>query len=131
MSGKSRRQAVLPLPQEVGDALVAYLKRRPKVEEKNVFLRSIAPYRSLSNSSVVSVVVRRALDRAGVKTFAGRGAHVFRHSQATHLLRTGSSLTVVQALLRHESMDTTLIYAKTDVVMLQEIAQPWIGGGEQ
>ncbi len=116
VSGKSRRQAILPLPQEVGDALVAYLKRRPKVDEENVFLRSVAPYRPFSDSSAISIMVRRALDRAGVKTFAGRGAHVFRHSQATHLLR-------------HKSMDTTMIYAKTDTVMLQEVAQPWIGEG--
>ncbi len=129
VSGKSRRQSVLPLPQEVGDALVAYLKRRPKVDEENVFLRSVAPYRPFSDPGTVSAVARRALDRAGVQTFASRGAHVFRHSQATHLLRTGSSLTVVQSLLRHESMDTTMIYAKTDTVMLQEVAQPWIGEG--
>ena len=128
VSGKSRRQAVLPLPQEVGDALVAYLKCRPKVDEENVFLRSIAPYRPFSGPSAVSTVARKALDRAGVQTFASRGAHMFRHSQATHLLRTGSSLTVIQSLLRHESLNTTMIYAKTDVLMLQEVAQPWIGG---
>ena len=129
VSGKSRRQSVLPLPQEVGDALLAYLKHRPKVDNEKVFLCMNAPYRSLSSSSSVSVVARKALDRAGVQTFAGRGAHVFRHSQATHLLRTGTSLTVIQSLLRHESLDTTMIYAKTDVVMLQEVAQPWIGEG--
>ena len=129
VSGKSRRQTVLPLPQDVGDALIAYLKHRPKVDNEKVFLCMNAPYRSLSNSNVVSVVARKALDRAGVQTFAGCGAHVFRHSQATHLLRTGTSLTVIQSLLRHESMDTTMIYAKTDVVMLQEVAQPWIGEG--
>ena len=129
VSGKSRRQTVLPLPQEVGDALVAYLKRRPKVDNEKVFLCRNAPHRPFSDPSAISTMVRRALDRAGVKTFAGRGAHVFRHSQATHLLRAGSSLTVVQSLLRHKSMDTTMIYAKTDVVMLQEVAQPWIGEG--
>ena len=129
VSGKSRRQTVLPLPQDVGDALIAYLKHRPKVDNEKVFLCMDAPHRPFSGPTTVSAVARRALDRAGVQTFASRGAHVFRHSQATHLLRTGSSLTVVQSLLRHESMDTTMIYAKTDVVMLQEVALPWIGEG--
>ena len=129
VSGKSKRQAALPLPQDVGDALIAYLKHRPKVDNEKLFLCMKAPHRPFSGPATVGAVARRALDRAGVQTFASRGAHVFRYSQATHLLRTGSSLTVVQSLLRHESMDTTMIYAKTDTVMLQEVAQPWIGEG--
>ena len=128
VSGKTRREAVLPLPQDAGDALHAYIARvRPRIDEEKVFLCAQAPWRALADSSIVSSLARRALDRAGVKTFASRGAHVFRHSQATSLLRSGATLDVVQALLRHTSPNTTMIYAKTDAVMLQEVAQPWIG----
>ena len=126
--GKSRRQTALPLPQDVGDALYAYITTaRPKVDEAQVFLRSRAPHRPFARGTVTAIA-RSALDRAGIVTFATRGAHVFRHSQATSLLRSGSSLDVVQALLRHASPNTTMIYAKTDAVMLGEITQPWIGG---
>ena len=129
VSGKSRRQAALPLPQDVGDALHAYIATaRPGVNAEEVFLRARAPYRPFGCSGTVSAIARRALDRAGVTTLAGRGAHVFRHSQATALLRSGATLEVVQSLLRHASPDTTMVYAKTDAVMLQEVAQPWIGG---
>ena len=132
VSGKSRREAVLPLPQDAGDTLHAYIATvRPKVDEEKVFLCAQAPWRALTDSSTVSVVAKRALDRAGVKTFASRGAHVFRHSQATALLRSGATLDVIQALLRHTSPNTTMIYSKTDSVMLQEVAQPWIGGIDQ
>ena len=131
VSGKSRRQTALPLPQDAGDALHAYIATvRPRVDEEKVFLCVNAPCRPFTDSSTVSAVAERALDRVGVKTFAGRGAHAFRHSQATALLRSGATLDFIQSLLRHASPDTTMIYAKTDAVMLQEIAQPWIGGIE-
>ena len=134
VSGKSRRETALPLPQDVGDALHTYITTvRPRLaNEQRVFLRAIAPYRPLSSCpGAVSKVARRALERAQVTTFASRGAHVFRHSQATALLRAGATLDVIQSLLRHDSLNTTMIYAKTDVVMLQEVAQPWIGGMEK
>lgn len=129
VSGKSRHQAALPLPQDAGDALYAYITTaRPNVNAEEVFLRARAPYRPFGCSGTVSAIARRALDRAGVTTLAGRGAHVFRHSQATALLRSGATLEVVQSLLRHASPNTTMVYAKTDAVMLQEVVQPWIGG---
>ena len=132
VSGKSRREAVLPLPQDAGDALHAYIATaRPKVDVDKVFLCTNPPWRGFGASNSVGSVARRALDRAGIKTFAGRGAHVFRHSQATALLRSGATLDAIQSLLRHRSPNTTAIYAKTDAVMLQEVAQPWIGGIEQ
>lgn len=125
--GKGRRVTALPLPQDAGEALYTYIATvRPKTIETHVFLLALAPYRPVS-LSVVEGIARRALDRAGVATPATRGARVFRHSQATNLLRSGASLDMIQSLLRHVSQDTTMIYAKTDMVMLQEIAQPWVG----
>lgn len=127
VSGKGQHVTALPLPQDAGDALYAYISTvRPRTNEAHVFLIAMAPYRPVS-STAITVIARRALDRAGVATPATRGAHVFRHSQATNLLRSGASLDMVQSLLRHVSQDTTMIYAKTDMVMLQEIAQPWVG----
>ena len=132
VSGKSRRQTALPLPQDAGDALHSYIATaRPRVDEEKVFLCVNAPCRPFTDSSTVSAVAERALDRAGVKTFGGRGAHAFRHSQATALLRSGATLDVIQSLLRHASPNTTVIYAKTDAVMLREVARPWIGGIDQ
>ena len=132
VSGKSKRQAILPLPQDVGDALYAYISEvRPKVSESQVFLTSKAPYRPFAGSGAISHIATRAFNRAEVTTFANRGAHVFRHSRATNLLRNGASLDTIQSLLRHESADTSMIYAKTDIVMLEEIAQPWIGRTDQ
>lgn len=79
----------------------------------------------------MSSIARRTPDRAKVTAPASRGAHVFRRSQATGLLRSGASLDVIGALLRHDCRDTTMIHAKTDAGMLQQVAQPWIGGLER
>ncbi|MDE2973746.1 MAG: tyrosine-type recombinase/integrase [Gemmatimonadota bacterium] len=129
LRGKSRRSVRLPLPQDVGDALLAYIETaRPRVPEQTVFLRSRAPHRPFAHSTAISGLVHYALKRAGVDSPNGRGAHVFRHSAATHLLRSGASLETVGALLRHETSSTTQIYAKVDLPMLQQVAQPWMGG---
>ena len=128
VQGKSHREALLPLPQHVGDARLAYLERgRPRSEGTRMFLTVVAPTRPFASSSAVSDIVRFALARAGVRNPPSRGAHLLRHSAATAMLRAGSSLTIA-TVLRHRSPETTAHYAKVDVAMLQQNAQPWPGG---
>ncbi len=128
VKGKSQREAVLPLPQDVGDAIVAYLKRgRPRSDSTRVFLTVMAPTRPFASSAAVSDIVRFALARAGIRNPPNRGAHLLRHSAATAMLRAGSSLDTIATVMRHRSSDTTAYYAKVDVAMLREIAQPWPG----
>lgn len=126
--GKSRRETRLPLPQDVGDALLRYLENaRPRVACEHVFLRSSAPYRAFAASSSISCVVALALRRAGIKNAPTRGANLLRHSAATSMLRAGATLDTVGTVLRHRSANTTAHYAKVDVAMLQHVAQPWPG----
>jgi integrase/recombinase XerD len=126
--GKGRREIRLPLPQDAGDALLDYLSRgRPLADEDRIFLRSSAPYRPFKRSSVISGIVRLALNRAGIVDAPSRGANLLRHSAATSMLRAGATLDAVGTVLRHRSIDTTAHYAKVDVTMLQLIAQPWPG----
>jgi integrase/recombinase XerD len=121
--GKTRRPAWLPLPQEVGDAILVYLRQRPRCDVREVFLRAVAPFRSLGSTTVASICAR-AIDGAGVKS-PNKGAHVFRHSAATTLLRHGASLDDIGRLLRHDSRESTAIYAKVAFASLRRIAQPW------
>ncbi len=131
VSGKSRRGAKLPLPQDVGDALRDYiLEARPRSDERKVFLRSLAPHRPLARQSIGSSIVSRAIRRAGIRGAGPASSHLFRHSAATNLLRDGAPLEAIGALLRHNSPDTTAIYARVDVRMLRELAQPWPFEGE-
>jgi len=126
--GKGRRGVRLPLPQDAGDAVLAYVERgRPTVTEDRLFLRTMAPYRPFATSSSVATIVDRALRQAGVDDPPSRGASLLRHSAATTMLRAGATLEAVGALLRHRSLDMTAHYAKVDVHMLETIAQPWPG----
>ena len=129
--GKSKNAAALPLPQDVGDALLQYIQSaRPRVNTDRVFLRSTAPNEPLADPASISSIVASALKRAGVESPGGRGAHLIRHSVATHMLRSAVPIEVIGALLRHESVETTEIYAKVDLPMLQRITQRWIGDAE-
>jgi integrase len=126
VSGKARRQEKLPLPQDVGDALLHYLRQsRPPLRTPEVFTTVLAPIRPLTRAAVTHVV-RAALRRAGIKAPIN-GAHVLRHSAATTMLRQGASLAGIGAVLRHRSPRTTAHYAKVDFGLLSEIAQPWPG----
>jgi integrase/recombinase XerD len=125
--GKSRRETRLPLPQDAGDAVLAYLERaRPRVDGDRVFYVLNAPIRPLTSRSVVAYVVRSAIRKAGIDAPI-KGAHLLRHSAATTMLRGGATLDMVGAVLRHRSPDMTAHYAKLDITMLQQIAQPWPG----
>ena len=127
--GKSKRWSALPLPQDVGDAMLHYIRNvRPEVATPILFLCLAAPHRPFADSSAVSMIVAAALKRAGIHRPRGKGAHLLRHSLATHMLRTGASMETIGALLRHQSRETTAIYAKVDVPMLESVAQSWIGG---
>jgi site-specific recombinase XerD len=126
--GKGNRRERLPLPVDVGEALVDYLGRaRPvSAEGRVVFVRVKAPHRALTPAGVSQVVIA-AGDRAGL----GRvNAHRLRHTTATELLRSGAPLVEIGQLLRHRSQQTTAIYAKVDRERLRALARPWpsLGG---
>jgi site-specific recombinase XerD len=121
--GKRNRHDLLPLPVDVGQAIVSYLQRRGRSEWPVVFLRVTAPAGPLSNDAVRGVV-HDACVRAGV---APVGAHRLRHTAATGMLREGASLPEIAQVLRHREIKTTAIYAKVDRARLRPLAKPWPG----
>jgi site-specific recombinase XerD len=125
VSGKSRCEVWLPIPQDVGEAILAYLEgERPSIPEEHVFVKAVAPHGAIT-SPLVSSVVRRAMDRAGIKNAPTRGAHVLRHSAATAMLREGATLHQIGSVLRHKSIETTYHYAKVDLDLLRMVVSPW------
>jgi integrase/recombinase XerD len=124
VSGKSRRDTRLPLPQETGEAILHYLShRQPYKVSDSVFITVTAPLVPISRHVIRRVVIS-AIRRTGVSAPI-QGAHLLRHSAATRLLREGVSLSAIGALLRHTSIETTTLYAKVDIDLLQGVAMPW------
>ena len=105
---KSRREDILPLPVATGRAIADYLKfERPQTTNRAVFVRHIAPRDQPIGPDVVGKAIRQAYVRAGLPYTR---AHLLRHTMASRLLEGGSSLKEVADVLRHRSLNTTLIY---------------------
>lgn len=123
--GKGNRIDRLPMPFDVGEALVDYLtKDRPACDAATVFCTIYAPHHRLSTAAI-RLTMRRACHRVGLPPV---GAHRLRHTLATEMLRAGASLPEVGQVLRHRSLLSTSIYAKVDDNALRVLARPWPGG---
>jgi site-specific recombinase XerD len=126
VAGKQRRETRLPLPQDVGDAILSYIEiERPTTATDYVFLTARAPIRPIGTNGLRDVV-RRLIERTGLQS-PSYGTHILRHSLATRLLREGATLDTIGAVLRHRDINTTAIYAKVDIGLLRQVAQPWPG----
>ncbi len=121
--GKGRRSERLPLPADVGEAIVDYLRagRPATAQDRSVFVRVRAPHLGLTSGGVTQVVVAAA-KRAGLGQIH---AHRLRHTAATQMLRAGASLEEIGQVLRHRQALTTAIYAKVDRDALRGLARPW------
>jgi site-specific recombinase XerD len=121
---KGRRERQLPLPEEVGKALVRYLRHgRPVTAHRHLFVSS---WRAVPMSADgVSRVTRKMIGRAGLKPQGQAGAHLFRRTAASHLVQRGVSIKEVADLLGHGSLKTTMAYAQVNLPMLRELARPW------
>jgi site-specific recombinase XerD len=126
--GKGAREDRLPLPVDVGDAIASYLKRgRPISDRREVFLQARAPFQPIA-SGTVSSTVRRACRRAGV---AEVGSHRLRHTAACDMIKAHVPLVQIGQVLRHQSLQSTAIYARVDLDQLRLLAAPWPAGGQR
>ena len=126
VAGKRGRLDEVPLPVDVGSALVAYLKEGRPVGtgHREVFLSIDAPHVPIKTTAVTTMV-GTAMRRAGI---AGPGAaHRLRHTAAMGVVAAGGGLVEVGQLLRHSSVSASAVYARADVAGLAVLARPWPG----
>jgi site-specific recombinase XerD len=122
---KGRRVDILPLPATTGEAIAKYVElERPKTSNRAIFVRNVAPRDEPVGADLVRKTIRQAYARAGLPYTR---SHLLRHTMANRLLAGGSSLKEVADVLRHRSLNTTMIYAKLDSRSLAAVALPWPG----
>ena len=120
---KTKKEIALPLSEEVGFAIIDYVKNgRPKSDSQHIFIRHIPPFTEFAESGNFSQLLIKYLQRAGVKIPHGnaRGMHTLRHSLASNMLAEGTALPVVSEILGHSKTDTTMIYLKISIPQLRQ-----------
>ncbi len=124
--GKRQLHDRMPLPDEVGRAIVDYIQNERRGSDRALFVLSRAPYSRFKDGQIVNLILKDVYDATGIAPPQSYiGSHILRHSLATDLLRKGASLEEIGDVLRHRSQMTTTIYAQHDVEALRGLAQPW------
>ena len=120
---KTKQVLQLPLTDEAGQVLARYLREaRPSTERRELFLHARAP-RGPLHSSAVTEMLKRRLQRSGLK-LESFGAHALRHSLAVHLLRRGVSVKSIGDTLGHRDVSSTAPYLRLNLDDLRGVALP-------
>lgn len=125
VQGKTGRRLELPLSDEVGAAIIEYLRNgRPKTELREIFIGHRAPFTTMGENNGCHHIITKYRQMAGIKLpgQSAKGLYNLRHSIATHLLEVGTPLETISAIMGHVTPDVTLVYAKADIVSLRKVA---------
>jgi len=119
---KTRNRLTLPLTDDVAEVMIAYLKKRPSLPYRELFLRVRAPHGAMKPAGVIDIF-ERWVNKAGLD-IPFHGAHCIRHSYAVHLLRQGTSVKAIGDLLGHRDAESTCVYLRLAVEDLRCVALP-------
>ncbi len=127
IQGKTERAITQPLLEDVGLAIIDYLKHaRPECTTTNaIFLRLIPPIGKLAAPTLHSIVTHH-MRTAGIKIEDGKkhGPHALRHSLASALLEEGTPLPVISEILGHSTTASTSAYLKININQLRRCSLP-------
>lgn len=111
---KTHHPLTLPLPGLLAVRLADYvLAERPASGDDRVFLRSVAPHTALADHASIYRITAETFAKAGV-TGVKAGTRLLRHSAASRLLRAGTPLPTIAAVLGHASQESTNVYLSVD-----------------
>lgn len=124
--GKGQLHDRMPLPDDVGRAIVDYIQNDRRGPDRALFVTTKPPFKRFKDGQILRWILEDAYDATGIeppKSYVG--SHILRHSLATKMLRGGASLEEIGDVLRHRSPMTTTIYAQHDIEALRGLARPW------
>src|ERR1035438_4765863 len=114
--GKGKLHDRVPLPPDVGEALTDYIRHHRTTTSRALFVTERPPHQPFKDGQILNYILKAAFTRTGLKPPAAYvGSHILRHSLATNLVQRGASLEEISNMLRHRSLETTMIYAKLDI----------------
>ena len=122
---KTGLKQVLPLTEEIGEAIIDYLQNaRPISECREVFLRHHAPYEPFCEENKLHCIIAKYRKRVGIPKLPSiaRGIHSLRHTLASGLQRADVPIETIAGILGHASLETTSIYTRIDVAALRQVA---------
>lgn len=123
--GKGGYDERMPLPQDAGRCLFDYITQdRPETKVREVFVHERAPHAGIARTSL-PINLSKLLKRARIKTTTHTGSRIFRHTFATSMISKGASLKETGLAMRHRRLQTTMVYARTDLARLRTVARPW------
>jgi site-specific recombinase XerD len=129
--GKRQLHDRMPMPSEVGEAIVDYIQNERRGPDRALFVSVKPPFKKFKDAQILRWILRDAYDATGISPpQAYVGTHILRHSLATDMLRKGASLAEIGDVLRHRSPLTTTIYAQHDVDALRSLSRPWPTAGD-
>ena len=134
---KTGTPLLLPMPQDVCDALKEYILRaRPESDYTQIFLRAQAPFKPLTAGSALGYTYQKYQQKAGIerKSFDGKGFHSLRRMLGKEMTIAGVPVTTVAQVLGHRNLNTAKLYISLDTVHLKECALDFrgielLGGG--
>ena len=126
VQNKTGKALLLPMPDNVGWAVIDYLKNgRPVTESSNVFVKHRPPYDGFPINSSLNHIFSSVLNKAGIppEKREHTGWHTFRRSLATNLLQNNIEMTTISEILGHSDPNITgRYYVRLDVDALRKCA---------
>jgi site-specific recombinase XerD len=122
---KTKAERRLPVSKRLGEAIIIYLKEaRPKTQNRTLFVRFKHESGTPMGREQIRGVIRRTYAKAGVDSKI-TGTHILRRTVASRIYNAGNTLKLTADILGHESVDSTMVYAKADIKSLSTVAMPW------
>jgi integrase len=123
---KTDKELLLPLPDDVGWAIIDYLRNgRPYTDSPNVFVKHKPPYDAFTINSTMNHIFSTVMNKVGIppEMKEHTGWHTFRRSLATNLLQNNIEISTISEILGHSDPDIAgRYYVKLNIENLKKCA---------